>query len=126
MRRSLSSAYYILELARLGDAIVNYIFSACFTLFLKKPSGVRAKNSILRRVFKESKIADVFGVKRLPSGVEPEDFIEAVVALLWLEGKINVEKAVEYIVHVDEESISGDLEYLVADRLIKYILSMKK
>ncbi len=120
------SAYSILKFARLGDAIVNYVFSVCATLILKEPVGIRARNIVLRKVFLKYKIKERFGIKKLPRNIKPEDFVEALIAILWVEEKIDVEELIKYIVSDIDNIIYDDIEYIVADRMIKYILSKNK
>jgi len=77
----------IRELARLGDAIVNFVASAVLTLKEGRPCGIRVPDALLRRV------ASRVGLGRLGS-VGAEDVLEAVVAYAWLRG-FSVERMVE-------------------------------
>ena len=121
--RWFESTYLILKYARLGDAIVNYIFSISLTLILKEPIGVRAKNSVLRKVFLKNNVKEVFGIKKLPRGTKPEDFVEALIAVLWIKGRINIEKLIEYIISGDISKVGDRIEYFVADKMMRYVLS---
>lgn len=67
------------ELARLGDAAVNFIASAAFTLSTGSPQGIRVPNRILRDVALKK------GLRRIGDYL-PEDLYEALIGYAWLKG----------------------------------------
>lgn len=67
------------DLAKLGDAIINFTVSAVLTLMEGRPRGIKVPNELLR------KVAARAGV-RGANDVKPEDLLEAVVAYAWLRG----------------------------------------
>lgn len=67
------------ELAKLGDAIVNFTASAALTLRDGRPRGVKVPDAVLREVSRR------VGIQKLGS-LEPEDVLEAVIAYAWLKG----------------------------------------
>ena len=108
MKNLLKSTACILELAKLGDAIINYMFSVSLTLCFRKPVGIKVRNYVLRKA----------------ANVKPEDLVEAITAMLWLEGKIDTEKVIEFMVSNCKNMPYDKAEEIVADMLIKYISSI--
>jgi len=69
----------IKSLAKLGDAIVNFLASALLTLHAGLPKGVKVADKLLREVAVEE------GLHRRGS-LGPEDLFEALVGYAWLKG----------------------------------------
>lgn len=67
------------ELAKLGDAILNFAASAALTLREGQPHGVKVPDRVLRTVSKQ------VGIQAIGS-LEPDDVLEAVIAYAWLRG----------------------------------------
>ena len=124
MKNLLKSTSCILELAKLGDAIINYMFSVSLTLCFRKPVGIKVRNYVLRKAFKENNLGEKLGMKKMPANVKPEDLVEAITAMLWLEGKIDTEKVIEFMVSNCKNMPYDKAEEIVADMLIKYISSI--
>lgn len=78
------------DYAKLGDSIVNCIFSMVLTLLTGRPTGVKVSNRALREAYRAVDLGFRIGLKGLPKGVYPEDIIEALVGVLWLEGRLNI------------------------------------
>ncbi|GEM_PF-1142258 len=75
------------DLAKLGDAIVNFIASASLTIFFKKPIGLKVKNTILKQAW-----LAVYGRAGIRRGLmSPQDLAEAFIAYLWLKEEVNIE-----------------------------------
>ncbi|RLE88872.1 MAG: hypothetical protein DRJ67_00825 [Thermoprotei archaeon] len=67
------------SLARLGDAIVNFLASALLTLHAGVPRGIKVADKLLREVALEE------GLHRRGQ-LRPEDLFEALVGYAWLRG----------------------------------------
>lgn len=82
------------NLAKLGDAIINFVISAALTVFYRKPTGLKVKNETLKRAW-----LSVYGRTGIKRGfMSPQDLAEAYIAYLWLNNKLSVENAVEVCV----------------------------
>ena len=80
------------EFARLGDSILNCVASMVLTLLKGKPIGVRVSNKDLREAYRELMLDHKLGLKRLPRGINPEDIVEALAGVMWLEGRLNIDE----------------------------------
>jgi len=79
------------DLARLGDAIVNFIISAALTVFYQKPVGLKVKNDILKKAW-----LSVYGRSGIRRGLmAPQDLAEAYIAYLWLNGELDLDNAIK-------------------------------
>lgn len=67
------------ELARLGDALINFVASAALSLRVGRAQGVKVPDKLLREV------ASMLGLRGLGE-LMPEDIVEALVAYSWLKG----------------------------------------
>jgi len=81
------------EVARLGDAIVNFLVSGALTLATGRPHGVKVSNSTLRRAYRRLEQAGLVQ-GRPPRGFGPEDLLEALIGLLWLKGRLSLDGVV--------------------------------
>lgn len=83
------------DLAKLGDALVNLIYSLAKSKAMDKPDGDRAPNRVLSEALAEAGLRDI-----APSRADSHrlgDVAEAVIAYAWLNGKIEIREAVEII-----------------------------
>jgi len=76
-------------LARLGDSLINFIYSAALSLELGKPIGIRVKNEVLSKACKTLKLRERLKVKgeELSNG----DLVESLLAFVWLKGILTSE-----------------------------------
>ncbi len=79
------------NLAKLGDAIINFVVSAALTMFYRKPTGLKVKNETLKSAWLS--VYDRAGIKR--GFMSPQDLAEAYIAYLWLNDKLKIENAVK-------------------------------
>ncbi len=93
------------SLARLGDAIVNFVASASLTLYYRRPIGVRVKDEILRRAWRGSSLAVI---ARGTTGSRGEDLAEGVIAYAWLNGLVSTDDMIRELLRSLEER--GDEE----------------
>lgn len=83
------------NLAKLGDALVNLIYSLSRSMVRGRPDGAKAPNKVLSNSLREA------GLRCLaPSRVDSHrlgDIAEAAIALAWLKGKIEIKEAAEIL-----------------------------
>ncbi len=83
------------DLAKLGDALVNLIYSLSKSLAQDKPGGARAPNRVLSEALTQA------GLRNLaPSRVDSHrlgDVVEAIVAYAWLKDEIEIREAAEIL-----------------------------
>jgi len=80
------------ELAALGDACVNFVFSLASSKRLKKPVGKKVKSWILANALRRADLR-----KLLPSRVDRHrqaDAAEALIIYAWMKGIISIEECV--------------------------------
>jgi len=81
--------------SKLGDSIVNVIGSIVKTKLYGTPTGIRVKDKVLSNALKIAGLRNIFP-KRLSTG-EQGDIVEAIIAYLWLYGKIDIDTAVKIV-----------------------------
>lgn len=90
-----SAAFLDQDLAKLGDCIVNLIYSLGRSIAKDKPDGAKAPNKVLSESLNKS------GLRNLaPSRVDKHqlgDVTEAIIAYAWLQEKIEIKEAAEII-----------------------------
>lgn len=83
------------DLAKLGDTLVNLIYSLARSMAQKKPDGAKVSNKVL------SESLRMAGLRSLaPSRVDRHrlgDITEAMIAFAWLQDKIKIEEAAEIL-----------------------------
>ncbi|MHA1596631.1 MAG: ribonuclease III family protein [Candidatus Asgardarchaeia archaeon] len=83
------------SMAKLGDPLVNLIFSLTKSLIYNKASGSKVKGRCLSRAIEKANIRKFFP-KRLDSH-DIGDFLEAIVATLWLDGVFDLKELCTYL-----------------------------
>lgn len=85
------------DLAKLGDCIVNLIYSLARSMAKEKPDGDKTPNEVLSESLKKA------GLRELaPSRVDKHrlgDITEAIIAYAWLEEEIKIKEAAEILSH---------------------------
>lgn len=83
------------DLAKLGDTLVNLIYSLGRSIAQNKPDGAKAPNKVL------SESLDTAGLRDIaPSRVDKHqlgDVTEAIIAYAWLQEKIKIKEAAEIL-----------------------------
>ncbi|AFL94524.1 hypothetical protein containing RNase III domain [Thermococcus cleftensis] len=82
-------------LAKLGDSLVNFVFSLALSEYLGRPTGERVPNASLTIALELAGLRHVVPPRTDKHG--KGDIAEAIFAYAWLEGKITVEEAVEIL-----------------------------
>jgi hypothetical protein len=83
------------ELAQLGDAYVNFIYSLALSISERRPLGKKVSSDILANAIKESDIR-----RLLPSGSDRHaqgDAAEALILSSWITGRVTIEEAVRVL-----------------------------
>jgi len=81
-------------LAQLGDALINFIYSAARSRVLKKPSGVKVPDRVLSKALLMA--SPEKAPRRLGLGGRG-DLVEAEIAEAWLDGRITVDEAIDLV-----------------------------
>ena len=89
--------------SKLGDSIVNVVGSIVKTKLDGYPTGIRVKDRVLSNALKIAGLRKIFP-KRLSIG-EQGDIVEAIIAYLWLEDKLDINAAVEIIKQEIEKNV---------------------
>ena len=82
-------------LAKLGDSLVNFVFSLALSEYLDRPTGERVPNASLSIALELAGLRSVVPPRTDKHG--KGDIAEAIFAYAWLEGKMTVEEAVEIL-----------------------------
>ncbi|MBN2156605.1 MAG: hypothetical protein JW776_11225 [Candidatus Lokiarchaeota archaeon] len=84
-------------LAKLGDEIVNMVYSLGVSLFLTHPTGEKVNASILAESMKRSGLRHL--AKSRANAHSIADSAEAIIAYAFLQQKITISELVEKILH---------------------------
>jgi hypothetical protein len=89
------------ELASLGDAYVNFVYSLALSNKRGKPSGVKVKGSVLAHAFRKAGLRENLGT-RIDSHALA-DAAEALIVYAWLRGFITLNETVAILARADEQ-----------------------
>ena len=92
------------NLAKLGDAYVNLIYSIALSIKFGKPVGVKVDNRVLAEAVRKAELRSF-----LPKGLSRHDIGNAAEALLaygWLKGLIDADDCVKFLYEA-ENPIEG-------------------
>lgn len=84
------------DLAKLGDNLVNYIYSLARSIAAENVSGQKVAGKILKRAIKNSNLS-----QHLPTRMTAHDIADAVEALIvytWLKEKITLNEMTEILI----------------------------
>lgn len=79
-------------LAKLGDNLVNLCYSIAKSDVLGEPTGQKVRDSVLANAIRDTSVYRYIG-SRTDSG-KAADAYEAIMAYLWLTGKVTIESVV--------------------------------
>lgn len=82
-------------LAKLGDSFVNFCFSLAKSIALSTPTGDKVQDIILARAIRATPIYK--HLKQRTDAGTAGDAYEAIMAFLWMTGKITIEEVVEHL-----------------------------
>ncbi len=83
------------NLATLGDAYTNLLYSLCLSIKKKKPSGAKVDSNVLSKALKQARLRNL-----MPSRVDRHkqaDAAEALLVYVWLQGLITITTSVEIL-----------------------------
>jgi len=83
------------NLSKLGDSLLNFIYSLNLSLSQGIPSGGKIPNRVLARAMERSSHRDL--VPRRSDSHRKGDIVEAIFAYAWLKGNLEIERAVQFI-----------------------------
>ncbi|WP_442786700.1 ribonuclease III family protein [Infirmifilum sp. NZ] len=89
MRRILTDK----DLAKLGDAFINFVTSAALSLASGKAQGIKTPRKTLREAYKLSALTNI----KLPHDWDPAESVEALLSYAWLNNCLSSEQAVEFL-----------------------------
>ena len=92
LRKSSHSAIILDQgLARLGDSLVNFLYSIAKTKALQSPTGGRVSNSVLLNALRYAGLSlDSFVYTGLK---DKADLVEALIAYAWLNNLVSISEA---------------------------------
>jgi hypothetical protein len=105
------------QLASLGDAYVNFVYSLALTKVNRRPEGIKVSDRILAQAFKLAGLREYLGTR-----VTRKDLANASESLLvdaYLRDLLTIEESVRILIQNPDGVTSGlvDLMKLAADRV---------
>lgn len=106
--------------AKLGDSLVNFIYSVAKSLVSKKPTGMKVSDSILSEAYKGSLWYKTNTLKLTGKKNRVADAIEALILFFWIQEEINLEGLIDPLIteleperlhHPKEEHFSAVLSF---------------
>lgn len=92
-------------LAKVGDNLINFIYSLAKSVVLGQTTGEKVRDSVLARAIRAT---DVYNhISRRTDAGRAADAYEAIMAYLWMTGKITIHQAVESLtntLHIDSKT----------------------
>lgn len=92
------------NLAKLGDAFVNFVYSLVASTKRGEPTGVKVKSKILAEALKRAGLRSL-----LPNRIDKHtqaDAVEAIMVYSWLQDIISIEECIE-ILSEDEDPVEA-------------------
>ncbi len=84
-----------MELSKVGDPLVNFLFSLALSKACNRPLGKKVSNKILAEALARANLRERAG-SRMTSG-DLGDYAEGFIFKAWAEGRIKLEEAVEVL-----------------------------
>lgn len=109
-------------LAKVGDNLVNFVYSLTKSLVLGETTGEKVRDSVLARAIRATNIYT--RISRRTDAGRAADAYEAIMAYLWMSGKVTIDKAVETLretLHIDSKT-SRKKEGEIAAQSFQYLL----
>lgn len=104
IRGTLSEVLTDRDLASLGDAYVNFVYSIAFSNRRKKPLGVRVKGTLLAEGLRQAGLRHSLGSRMSRHSLA--DAGEALIVYAWLNGNLTLDESVA-IVQKNEDPVEG-------------------
>lgn len=109
-------------LAKVGDNLVNFAYSLAKSVVLGYTTGEKVRDSVLARAIRATKVYTQ--ISRRTDAGRAADAYEAIMAYLWMTGKITIQGAVESLtktLHIDSKT-SRKKEGEIAAQSFQYLL----
>ena len=109
-------------LAKVGDNLVNFIYSLAKSVVLGHTTGEKVRDSVLARAIRATKVYSQ--ISRRTDAGRAADAYEAIMAYLWMTGRITIQEAVESLtktLHIDSKT-NRKKEGEVAAQSFQYLL----
>lgn len=109
-------------LAKVGDNLVNFVYSLAKSVVLGQMTGEKVRDSVLARAIRATNVYN--HISRRTDAGRAADAYEAIMAFLWMTGKITIQQAVESLtktLHIDSKT-SRKKEGEVAALSFQYLL----
>ena len=91
--KSLESIMNDKGLAKVGDNLVNFVYSLAKSVVLGHTTGEKVRDSVLARAIRATKVYS--HISRRTDAGRAADAYEAIMAFLWMSGKLTIQEAVE-------------------------------
>lgn len=122
--------------AKLGDSLVNFIYSVAKSLVSEMPTGMKVSDSILSEAYKGSLWYKTNTLKLTGKKSRIADVIEALILYFWVHEDLNIEKLIypllteldpDRLHHPKEEHFSAVFSFQrLLDFLFQLHLDLKK
>ncbi|MHA1950204.1 MAG: ribonuclease III family protein [Candidatus Thorarchaeota archaeon] len=109
-------------LAKVGDNLVNFMYSLAKSVVLGHTTGEKVRDSVLARAIRATKVYN--HISRRTDAGRAADAYEAIMAYLWMTGRLTIQDAVESLkdtLHIDSKT-SRKKEGEVAANSFQYLL----
>jgi len=83
-------------LAQIGDNLVNLCYSIAKSMVLDEAMGVKVRDSVLARAIRSTKVYE-YVTGRCDVGCAGDAY-EAVMAWLWMRGKVTIESIIQHLI----------------------------
>ncbi len=105
------------QLASLGDAYINFVYSLALTAVKGHPQGTKVSDKILAQAFKQADLRSHLGTR--VSKKDLANASESILAEAYRKNLLTIEESVHIITQQNEDPTEGisDLLKLAADRL---------
>lgn len=109
-------------LSQIGDNLVNFCYSLAKSVALGKASGEKVRDSVLARAIRATSIYS--HIKRRTDAGTAADAYEALMAWLWMTGRLDIRFMVEFLsMHLDlDEKINRKSEGAIASLAFQKLL----
>ena len=92
-------------LAKVGDNLVNFVYSLAKSVVLGHTTGEKVRDSVLARAIRATKVYS--HISRRTDAGRAADAYEAIMAFLWMSGRFTIQEAVELLtdtLHIDTKT----------------------
>lgn len=86
------------ENAKLGDSLVNFIYSIAKTIVSERPTGTKVSDSILSEAYRKSMWNKSQALKLTGDKGKIADFVEALILFFWINKSVGLEDLISPIV----------------------------